>query len=188
MGEGIEEIAVGVFLEALQGHGTPGGRADELFQLIAAMGRDLRVGVEGKAVDAGATRPREPGRLTLVTKSGADAPDVLAGPVPDGDAVLDGGGQGAGELRGGVAQRIIPGGHGGLQARLQIPQPAERADHAATDLLEDRGDVTIGRRRAREQAWFAPFGSAIEGDTLHEDAMEMEVHIERTAKALDEGD
>src|SRR5215831_17892659 len=97
------------------------------------MGRDLRVGVEGKAVDTGATRPREPGRLTLVTKAGADAPDVLPGPVPEGDAVLDGGGHGAGELWCRVAQRIIAGGHGGLQARLQIPQLAELADHAPTD-------------------------------------------------------
>src|SRR5215510_2039246 len=37
MGEGVEEVAVGVFLEALQRHGTTGGIADELFQLIAAM-------------------------------------------------------------------------------------------------------------------------------------------------------
>ena len=86
------------------------------------------------------------------------------------------------------AQGIIPGSHGGFHACLQIPQPAELADHAATDLLEDRGDVAIGRRRAREKARCVPFVGAIEVDTLHEDAMEMEVRIERTAKALDEGD
>jgi hypothetical protein len=32
--EGVDKIAVGVFLEALQRHGTTGGIADELFQLI----------------------------------------------------------------------------------------------------------------------------------------------------------
>jgi hypothetical protein len=41
MSEGVEEIAVRVFLEALQGHGPAGGIADEAFQLIAAMGGDL---------------------------------------------------------------------------------------------------------------------------------------------------
>src|SRR5262249_1585488 len=98
MGEGIDEIAVGVLLEALQRHSPAGGIADELFQLIAAMGRDLGVGMQRKAVDTGAARPREPGRLTLVTKSRADAPDVLPGPVPEGDAVLDRSRHGAGEL------------------------------------------------------------------------------------------
>ena len=39
MRERVDQIAVGVFLEALQGHGPTGGIADEAFQLIAAMGR-----------------------------------------------------------------------------------------------------------------------------------------------------
>src|SRR5215470_14601159 len=34
MGEDVDEIAVGVCLEALQRHGTTGDIADELFQLI----------------------------------------------------------------------------------------------------------------------------------------------------------
>jgi hypothetical protein len=47
MGEGIDEIAVGVCLEALQGHGPAGGIADELFQLIPPMCRN-RVSVAGQ--------------------------------------------------------------------------------------------------------------------------------------------
>src|SRR5437867_13004263 len=98
MRERVDQIAVGVCLAALQGHGATGRRADELFQLIPPMRRNRRVGVQRKAVDTGAARPCEPGRLTLVTTSGADAPDVLPGPVPEGDAVLDRRRHGAGEL------------------------------------------------------------------------------------------
>src|SRR5262245_28852004 len=59
MGEGIDEIAVSVFLEALQGHGPAGRIADEAFQLIAALGWNLRVGMQGKALDAGTARTGE---------------------------------------------------------------------------------------------------------------------------------
>src|SRR5262249_60182464 len=84
----VDQLAVGVFLEALQRHGPAGGIADELCQLIPPMRRNRRVGVQRKAVDTGAARPREPGRLTLVTKSGADTPAVLPRPGPEGEAVL----------------------------------------------------------------------------------------------------
>ncbi len=63
MGEGVDEVTVGVLRQALQGHGTAGGRADQALQLIAAMRRNRRVGVQGKPVNTGAVRPREPGRL-----------------------------------------------------------------------------------------------------------------------------
>src|SRR5262249_9174390 len=59
MGESIDELAVGVCLEALQRHGTTGGIADEAFQLIAPMRRNLGVGVQGKAVDTRTPRSRE---------------------------------------------------------------------------------------------------------------------------------
>src|SRR5262249_20958088 len=128
MGERVDQIAVGVCLEALQGHGATGRIADELFQLIPPMRRNRRVGVEGKPVDTGAVRTREPGRLTLRAKARADTAHRLAGPFSEGDALLHGGRHGAGELRGGVAQGIIPGDHGSLHARFQVAQPAERAD------------------------------------------------------------
>src|SRR5262249_19460734 len=49
MDEGVEEIAVGLFLEALQGHRTTGGIPEQAFQLIAPVRRNRRVGVHGKA-------------------------------------------------------------------------------------------------------------------------------------------
>jgi hypothetical protein len=52
MGEGVDEIAVGVLGQALQGHRAAGGIPDQALQLVAPMGRDLGVGVEGKPVDA----------------------------------------------------------------------------------------------------------------------------------------
>ena len=49
MGEGVDEIAVGVLRQALQGHRAAGGIPDQALQLVAPMGRDLGVGVERKA-------------------------------------------------------------------------------------------------------------------------------------------
>ena len=68
MGKGIDKITVGVFLETFQRHGPAGGIADELFQLIAPVRRNRRIGVEGKPVDTGTLKTREPGGLTLVAK------------------------------------------------------------------------------------------------------------------------
>ena len=45
--------------------------------------------------------------------------DLLPRPFPKGNALRDRGRYGAGELQLGVEQRIIPGGHEGLYARLQ---------------------------------------------------------------------
>ena len=56
VGEGVDEIAIGSFLEALQRHGPAGRIADELFQLIAPMRRNRRVGVQRKAVHTGTAR------------------------------------------------------------------------------------------------------------------------------------
>ena len=82
------------------------------------MGGDLGVGVQRKAVYAGTARTGEPGCLALGAKPCTDTAYVLPGPLPAGDALLHRGCHRAGELRGGAAQRIIPGGHGGLHARL----------------------------------------------------------------------
>jgi hypothetical protein len=48
--EAIEEIAILVLRQTLQGYCPSGGIADEVLQLITTMGRNLRVGVKGKAV------------------------------------------------------------------------------------------------------------------------------------------
>jgi hypothetical protein len=52
------------------------------------------------------------------------------------------------------------------------------------DLRDDRGNIGIGGRLACDKAWREARLSAIEVDALKEDAMEMEVHIDGTAKAL----
>src|SRR5262245_11540368 len=88
MGEGIDEIAVGVFLEALQRHGAAGGIADELVQLIASVRWNRRVGVERKSIDTGTARTSEPRRLALRAKTRADAAHVLAGSFATRDALL----------------------------------------------------------------------------------------------------
>src|SRR5256714_13465837 len=53
VGKRIDEIAVGVLGQALQRHGTTGRIADEAFQLIAPVRRDLGVGVHRKPLHAG---------------------------------------------------------------------------------------------------------------------------------------
>jgi hypothetical protein len=82
------------------------------------MGRDLGVGMQGKALHAGTAGTRERGRLALAAKARADAPDLLASPLAKGEALLHGGRQGPGELGRIIDQRIISRGHGGLRACL----------------------------------------------------------------------
>src|SRR5262249_30479032 len=163
-------------------------RADELFQLIPPMRRNRRVGVEGKAVHTGTARTGQPWRLALSAKARADAAHLLAGSFTPSDAVLNRRRQGPSELRCGVAQGVIPGGHGGLQARLQVAQGAQLTDNPSTDLLDHVGDVGIGRWLACEKAGFATCVGALKVDPLQEDAMAMKVHIERAAKALEKRD
>ena len=69
MGEGVDEITVRIFLEALQRHRTACGIGDELSLLVSPMRRNRRAGVEGKPIDIGAVRPSEPGRLALRAKA-----------------------------------------------------------------------------------------------------------------------
>jgi hypothetical protein len=127
MGERVEEIAVGVLDQALERYRATGGIADELFQLIPPVRGDSGIGVEGKPIDTGAVRTREPGRLALRAKARADATHLLSGAFATSDAVLDRSCHGAGEFRGGIAQGIIPGGYGGLHIRFQIAPPAQLA-------------------------------------------------------------
>src|SRR2546427_3877317 len=88
MGESIDEIAVGVFLEALQRHGPAGGITDELFQLIPPARWNRRVREERKSVDTATARTSEPGRLALRAKTRADAAYRLAGSLPTSDACV----------------------------------------------------------------------------------------------------
>ena len=118
MGEGVDEIAVGIFLETLQGHRAAGGITDQACQLIAPVRRDLSVGVQGKPVDAGTAGTCECGRLALVTKSRTDAPDLLSGPLSTGDALLHRGRQGPGELWGVIHQGVKACCHRGVETRL----------------------------------------------------------------------
>ena len=136
----------------------------------------------------GTPRTGEPWCLALVPKARADATHLLPGSFPEGDALLHGSGHGAGEFWCGVAQGIIAGGHEGLYARLQIAQPAELADHAPTDLLDHGGNVGVGRRLDREKARLQAYGGTIEVDALKKEDMEMQMHMQGAAKALDKGD
>src|SRR5205814_7883860 len=123
------------------------------------------VGVEGKPVHTGTPRTSEPGRLALRAKARADVAHVLSGSFSTSDTLLDRSRHGAGELRCGVAQWIIPGGYSGVYARFQIGQPAQRADDPPADLLDHGGNVGVGRGRALEKGhrpWvhLAPQGPA----------------------------
>src|SRR5215831_13954505 len=178
MREGVDEVAVGVCLEALQGHGPTGRIADEAFQLIPPMRRNGCIGMERKAVHTGTARPRELWCLALRAKTRADTADVLPGPVPKGDALLYRGCHGVGEFRGGLAQGIIPGGHGGLDARFQIAQLAELANDSVADLPDHGGNVRVGRGLALEKAWRATLVRAIQIDSLQEE--QVIVHMDET--------
>jgi hypothetical protein len=55
--------------QTLQGYRTSGGVADEALELIATMGGDVSVGVQGKAVYAGTTRTAQGGVLAFGAKA-----------------------------------------------------------------------------------------------------------------------
>ena len=69
--KGVDEIAIGVLLQTLQRHGTSRGRADQALQLIAPMGGDLGVGVQGEPVDAGTEGAAQERALALGAKARA---------------------------------------------------------------------------------------------------------------------
>ena len=96
---------------------------------------------------------------------------MLSSSFAPSDVVLDRRHDGAGELRGGVAQGIIPRGDRGLHIRLQIAQPTERADDAPADLLDHGGNGGVGRRLTREQAGWAPLVHTSQQYPLQEEDM-----------------
>ncbi len=112
-------------------------------------------------------------------KPRADAPDLLAGPLPKGDALLHGGRQGTGEFGRVITQGVIACGRSRVNARLQVSQPTQHADDAPTDLLDHGGDVRVGRCLACDKARLAVLVTAIEIDPLQEDTMEMEIGVRR---------
>ena len=128
VGEGIDEIAVGVLRQALQRHRAAGGIADQALQLVAPMGGDLGVGMQGKALHARTAGTRECGLLALIAKARANASHVLSSPLAKGDALLHRGRHGAGELGSVIDQRIIAGSHRRVEARLQVSQPPQYTD------------------------------------------------------------
>jgi hypothetical protein len=94
-------------------------------------------------------------------------------PLAKGDALLNRGCHGAGELRFVVEQRIMPGGHGDIHARFQISQPAERTDDPPTDLLDHVCHVGIAGWLTLDKAGFESLVRTIEKNALHEDHMIM---------------
>jgi hypothetical protein len=105
LGERVDEIAVGVLRQALQGHRAAGSIADQAFQLVAPMGGDLGVGVERKALHAGTAGTSKRKRLALGAKARTHAPNLLASSLAKGDALLHRGHHGAGQLGGVIDQR-----------------------------------------------------------------------------------
>src|SRR5712691_4505829 len=151
------------------------------------MGRDLGVGVERKALHAGTAGTGERWRLARVAKPRADAPDLLTGPLPEGNTLLHGGRHGTGEFGRVIAQRVMPRGHGSIATRLQASQVAQLTDDAPTDLLDHGGDVGVGRGLDLDEARLEAGLGAIQIDSLKEDTMKMDIQIDGTAEALDKG-
>jgi hypothetical protein len=130
-------------------------------------------------MDAGTASAAEGWLLAFRTKARSNAPHLLPRAFAKGDALLHRGRHGTGEFGGVVAQRIISRGHGGVDARFQVPELPQCADDAPADLLDHRGDVGIAGRLALEKARREALVGAIERDPLEEDAMEMEVGVRR---------
>ena len=82
------------------------------------MGGNVSVGVQGKAVYAGATRAAQDGVLAFGAKARANPPDSLTGALTKGDALLYRGRQGAGQFGFGIDQGVVAGRDRGLQVRL----------------------------------------------------------------------
>jgi hypothetical protein len=155
--------------------------------MIAPMGGDLGVGVERKALHAGTAGTGKRGRLALGAKARANAPDLLASSLAKGDALLHRGRHGAGQLGGGIDQRIIAGRHRGIAARFQVSQVAQCTDDAPTDVLDHGHNIDISGRLDLDEARFEAGLGAIQIDSLKEDEVEMEIEIDGAAKALDKG-
>src|SRR5262249_7179810 len=185
---GGDKIAMGVLRQPLQRHRPAGCRADEAFQLIAPRRRELGVGGEGKPVDTGAVRTSEPWHRALLAKARAETAPVPSGACPPSDSLLAGGGHRPGERRLVIPQRILSGGHGGLHARFQIAQPAERTDDPPAALLDHRSDGCVRRWLPWHKTWLEALACTIAIDPLQEEHVIMHMHIQSAATALDKRD
>ncbi len=168
MSKSINQIAVGVLGQTLQGHGATGRIADQALQLIPPIGGDVGGGMQGKALHAGTAGTGQCGRLALAAKAPADAPDLLASPLAKGEALLHRGGHSAGEFGAVVTQGIMPRGHHVIRASVQIPNLPQRPDDAPTDLLDHGGDVGIAGRLACDKARPQSLGRAVHIDACKE--------------------
>jgi hypothetical protein len=104
--------------------------------------------------------------LALGAKARANAPDLLAGPLANGEALLHGGDHGAGEFGGVIDQRIIAGRHRGIEARVQVSQAAQCTDDAPADVLDHGGNISIGGRFALDKAQLEAHFGPIEVDAV----------------------
>ena len=164
---------MGLFRETLQRHGASRRVPHQAFQLVTPMRWDLGVRMERKPVDTGTAGARQCGEFSFITKARANPSNFLSGPFPKGDALFDRGRQGASEFGLVVEQRIIPRGHGVVDARLQVSQPTQRADDPPADRLDYRGNVGITGRLALEKARREALVGPIKIDPLKEDNMKM---------------
>jgi hypothetical protein len=138
------------------------------------MRRNLGVGVQRKPVDPGTAGARQCGGCTFITKPRPNAPHLLTGPLPEGEALRHGGSHGTGECGLVIEPGIISSGHDGINSRLQISQPTQCADDPPADLLDhvscsagaDVGDVGIGGRLDLDEARLEACLGAIEVDSL----------------------
>src|SRR5713101_863014 len=137
-----------------------------------------------KPVDTGTAGPRECGAFPCIATSRAHPSNVLSGTLPKGDALFDRGGHGASELGLVVEQGIITCGHGGVDSRLQVSQPTQRADDPPTDLLEDLGNVRIAGRLDLDKARLEALVGPIKIDPFKEDNMIMDIQIDGASVSL----
>jgi hypothetical protein len=179
MGEGVDEIAVGLDLEAFQGDGTAGRIPYQALQLVTPVRGALGVGVQRQPLDAGTVGTGERGHLVRAAKAGANAPDPLARPLPKSHALLHGGRQGPGERGFSLHQGVIAGRHRSIATRFEVPHRAELADDPMADLLDHSGDVGVGRRLPLDKPGLAAGLGAVDVDTLKKDTMKMEIGVRR---------
>jgi hypothetical protein len=78
---------------------APRGIPHQALQLIAPMGWDLGISVQGKALHAGTAGTGERGHLAVHAKTCAHAPHPLASLLAKSKALLHRGSHGTGQLR-----------------------------------------------------------------------------------------
>jgi hypothetical protein len=160
--EAVYEIPVRILLKPLKRYGPSGCIAHQALQLITPMRWNLRVGMQGKAIDTGTTGSCEFRPFAFIAKARADAAHFLSSPFAKGDTLLDRSRHGAGKLWFGVEKRIIPSSHGNIHSGFQVAQPAERADDPPTDVLDHLCHVRIAGRLTLEKTGFEALIDAIE--------------------------